>query len=64
MELCNKISQHSVVKIISKKQLFLEVKLKLKLDKSFKNCKKNFPDLLVAIFFTTCFDGKQRILFS
>ena len=32
MKLCNKISQPSVVKIISKKQLFSKVKLGLKHD--------------------------------
>ena len=42
MELCNKISQLSLVKIISKKQLFFKVELGLKHSKSLlKIAKKN-----------------------
>ena len=51
MELCNKIGQSSVVKIIFKKQLFFKVKLGLKHDNILpKIAKKNygFP---FAIFF-------------
>ena len=52
MELCNKIYQLSVVKVISKNNDFFKVKLGLKHDSSLlKITKKNNSSLAVTIFF-------------
>ena len=64
MEPCHKIILPSVVKIISKKQLFFILKLGLKHDNSLKSCKKTFFQPPSCDFFRHPLERKQTYLFS
>ena len=64
MELCNKISQRSVVIVVSKKQLFFKVQLGLNHDNSLlKIAKKFFFDFCMQFYFTTRLDGNKHTSF-
>lgn len=59
------ISQPSVIKVISKKQLFFKVELGLKHDNDlFKNCKKNFTQPASRNYFCHLITWKQTYFFS
>ena len=64
MGLCNKIIEPSVVKVISKKQLFFKVELGLKHDNDlFKNCKKTFTQPASRNYFCHLIPWKQTYFF-
>ena len=65
MEQCNKISQRSIVKIISKKQLFVKVELELKHHNSLlKIVRKKIFWPPGHIFFAACCNGNKHFFLA